>query len=378
MNTALHFAKRLEKLRGVVEEENLCGILIESGSSVFYFTGYSKGHLLVTRDKYYLLVPLLDYLDARDKLMASGLDRYVEEVVFMPYGMPGKLVAEESGLRVERKNAPSLARELLGGCSKELGIVVHSYPLYSKLQEEGVRLRDVSKKIMEFRMVKEPWEVERIATATRIVEGALASAITYLGEGVTESELAGLIYSEMLRRGAEDYAFPPIVAFNKNTVYPHASPSLHRALHAPSIVLFDVGAKYEGYSSDMTRTTVFGQPGQEFKRVAEAVLEALGAALDAAAPGASVCDVDSIARKVLEKYGYAKYFIHSLGHGLGIDVHEPPRLSQYDETILKPGMVVTIEPGVYIPEKFGVRIEDLVLITERGAMSITRYEKILW
>ncbi len=379
MNTASHFMAKLEKLKKIVEEKNLCGVLVESGSSVFYFTGYSgAGHLLVTKDRYYLLVPVLEYLNARDRLLESGLVKYIEEIVYTPYGLPDKLVVEESGVRLEKKDIPLLVGEFVGECAQELGVAAQTYSFYAKLQEKKVRVKDVSRDIMELRAVKEPWEIERITMAARITEEALTSALTYLDAGVSESELAGLVYFEMIRRGADGYAFPPIVAFNENSVYPHATPSTSRVLWGHSVVLFDIGAKYEGYSSDMTRTTFFGTPSQEFKKVAEAVLEAMEAALETAGPDVKAGDLDSAARRVLEKYGYAKYFIHSLGHGLGIDVHEPPRLSQSDETVLRPGMIITIEPGVYIPGKFGVRIEDTVLITERGATRITRYERVLW
>ncbi|MEZ0393886.1 MAG: M24 family metallopeptidase, partial [Desulfurococcaceae archaeon] len=189
-------------------------------------------------------------------------------------------------------------------------------------------------------------------------------------EGVTEAELAGIFEASARKAGIDEFAFQSIVASKPSNSFPHVYPGLKR-VGARDLVLFDVGVKVGGRCSDVTRMVVLGRPEDEEERALRAVEEALDAALERLAPGAKARDVHDVAVKVLEKHGLERHFIHGLGHGVGLAVHEPPYIREGSEDVLEPGMVVTIEPGVYFPNRFGVRIEEDVLITERGHEVIT-------
>ncbi|ABM80317.1 M24 family metallopeptidase [Hyperthermus butylicus] len=372
------YRSRLRKLEGLAEEKNVCGALIVSASNVFYFTGFKGGFLLYSRNVgFRLLVPALEYLRAYDTVRENALDDLVTVVAYKPYGLPGELKLDIEGEEiVEGKAIDAIAKFVGKGCI--LLTDADSKQFISELEAKELKLQDASKDIALMRALKEPWEIERMTEAARIAEAALNEALANLEPGVTELEIAAIIEREIRVRGAEDHSFPPIVAFGKNTVYPHAIPSARRRLEDGQPVLIDLGAVYKGYCSDMTRTVDFGGVGDEFTAALRTVIDAVEAAIDAIEPGKKIGEVDAAARRILEKHGYAKYFIHSLGHGVGIDVHEYPRVSSDNNDELKPGMVITIEPGVYIPGKFGVRVEEMVLVTERGPRLLTRFPRELW
>jgi len=374
---ARRYLARLERLRRELLDEKRCMLVVADESSVFYLTGYrGAGVLALGRERALLLVPVLEYLSALDQLGAEGLLGDVEVVAYAPYGLPGGLVAGEA-VEVVEKHPLEAASSLLG--CRSCGLAASAHSVWEAARGKCEDVEDVSKHISEMRMVKEPWEIERMRAAAEIAEAALEKAIEALHEGVSESEIAGLLYYEMRRLGAEDYSFPPIVAFGVNSVYPHAQPSHRRRLKSHTPVLIDLGAKYMGYSSDMTRTLFYGSSSPpEFRHVAEGVLDAVNAALDVVRDGVEASEVDAAARRVLEKYGLSKYFIHSLGHGIGIDVHEPPRVTFNSKTVLREGMVITIEPGVYIPGRYGIRIEEMVLVSRRRGIRLTSFEQKLW
>ncbi len=240
---------------------------------------------------------------------------------------------------------------------------------------EGREHRDVTGRLWGLRMVKEEWELERMKDALRVAEEALVLTLRGLVEGATELEVAGLHEHLLRRNGSEGHAFVTagaltIVAFGANTAHPHWDPGLE-PLRSEQPVLIDTGAVRGGYVSDITRSFWYGDnPDPEWSKVFEAVEAAVGAALDAVEPGIEAGVVDEAARKALG--GYARYFIHGTGHGLGVEVHEPPRVSLGSKEKLEKGMVFTIEPGVYIPGRFGVRLEQMVVVDERGARLLNR------
>ena len=379
MMSSIHYLPRVRRLRSLLEEKDADVAVIVEPSNVFYFTGYrGAGYLVVARDRAALAVPVLEYLHALDYLREAGLLGSLDLLVFKPYGLPQELiVAEEKEARLVEGGIEALVKEY-GGEGGRCGSDTSSLSMHERIAKHCKAVERLSDMVTRMRMVKEPWEVERIKTAASIAEAALEEAVNALEYGVSEAEVAAVIEYAIRVNGGEGPSFPPIVAFGRNTVYPHAFPSRSRVLTKPSPVLIDLGAIYGGYCSDMTRTLFYGGSPAEFRHAAEAVHEALEAAIDRVAPGVTTGELDATARKVLESYGLAKYFIHSLGHGVGIDIHEAPRVTYTDKTVLEPGMVITIEPGVYIPGKLGVRIEELILVTHRGAERLTRYETWLW
>jgi Xaa-Pro aminopeptidase len=273
---------------------------------------------------------------------------------------------------LRREEREELYRNLRG----RVGFEAEHLP-YAALE----RLRELSpadwvptKGVVErLRLRKTPEEVERIRKAQALAEEALAHVLPLLRPGVEEREIALEIEFFLKRRGAEP-AFPPIVASGARGALPHARASEKRLLEG-ELVTLDLGARVEGYHSDMTRTFALGRVEGELRRAFRAVWEALEAALAALAPGKSAKEVDALARKVLEGYGLDRHFVHSLGHGVGLAVHEGPGLSPYSEEVLEPGMVVTVEPGVYLPGVGGVRLEELVLLTEKGPELLSRFPR---
>jgi Xaa-Pro dipeptidase len=214
------------------------------------------------------------------------------------------------------------------------------------------------------RMVKSPEEIEAIRRAIAIALPRFRSAFEALAPGRTEAQISALM-------GGEN-----VVQFGPSSALPHGAPR-DRALARDEAVLIDAWDRPEGYYYDITRSTYYGRPSEEYRTIWSIVLEAQTAAIEAAAPGVPCFEVDRAARRVIEAAGYGEYFTHRLGHGLGIDVHEPPYMVGHDRTPLEPGMTFTSEPGVYLPGRFGVRIEDDIVVTERGAESLSpRVERL--
>ena len=359
--------RRLEKLREKVFAEKAQVAIITLPENIAYFTGYQgPGLLVVTREKAELYVPALEFWRAQEALAETDTLDLVELIPYTTYQLPD--VSEVLGKIVQAKPADIIAEKM----SKAAKALYDSMPLevYSKLG--GKELVDINNTIASWRSVKESWEIERIVQAARITMQAVLATIDYIGYGTTETEAVGYYMYEAGMRGASVQAFSPIIAFNENTVYPHAVPSPDNVAIEGSPILIDVGVRYEGYCSDMTRSYQIGVKDSEYQKVFEAVYEALISAIDKIEPGVTAKEVDKTARGVLRKYGLSKYFVHSLGHGVGLQVHEKPRLSNDSQDKLEKNMVITVEPGVYIPGKFGIRLEEMVVVTSRGAKILTK------
>ncbi|MCH5162980.1 MAG: aminopeptidase P family protein [Clostridiales bacterium] len=226
------------------------------------------------------------------------------------------------------------------------------------------------------RAVKTQEEIGFITSAQRIAERALAKAMSIVKPGITERELMAEINYEMIMAGAEKYAFETITAFGANSAQPHHHPS-DKKLDKDELILVDMGAKYKGYCSDMTRTFCLGNPGEELTRVYEIVKAAQEYAIKHIKAGMTCNDADSLAREYIYANGYGNNFGHSFGHGVGIDIHETPRVGAKSDFVLQPNMVITAEPGIYIQGLGGVRIEDMLVVGEKGVTNLTEYDKKL-
>jgi Xaa-Pro aminopeptidase len=244
---------------------------------------------------------------------------------------------------------------------------------YRKLGERltGVELAPLAGFLADERGSKEESEIEAIRRAQHLTEAVFAAVVPMIAPGVTERDLAAEIVYQHLRRGADAMAFEPIVASGRRGALPHARAS-SKALASGDFVVIDMGCYLDGYASDMTRTVALGTPEPGMARAYDAVREALEQASAHVRAGASGKAVDAVARGVLLKAGLADYFTHGLGHGVGLEVHEGPRLSHRADDQLLENAVVTVEPGVYLPERFGVRIEDLVVARAHGPEVLTR------
>lgn len=226
----------------------------------------------------------------------------------------------------------------------------------------------------DLRMIKDAEEIDILRSAVRINERALESILAKLGPDWTEQEIAYELEATIRRLGATGFSFEPIVGAGPGGAKPHYRSSTVVIGDHPTL-LVDWGTKLGGYASDLTRSFHFGNPPQQFLSAYEAVLESQLAAIEAIRPGAVASDVDAAARGVLKKAGLGEYFVHGLGHGVGLQIHEMPRLSAVSDDVLAPGMVITVEPGVYFEGEFGIRIEDDVLVTETGHEVLSQMPK---
>jgi len=254
-----------------------------------------------------------------------------------------------------------------------------TYQQYLELKEKlplNAELVPTGGVVDKLRMVKTPAEIDRIRRSVLTNSKAFESAKKAFKHGVTENQAAAQIDFQMRRYGAERTAFETIVAFGNRSALPHARPTANR-LAKDELVLIDMGACQDGYASDMTRVLFLEKPTPKIASLYRAVLEAQLAAIDAVREGVKAHQVDQAARKVLAGHGLDKHFVHSTGHGLGLEIHEAPRLGKKDKTRLERGMVITIEPGAYIEGLGGVRIEDTILVTKNGCEVLTPTSKEL-
>ncbi len=350
----------IDKLKEYLKSAPFDAALIISPENRFYFTRFasSDGYLIATAEK---AVFITDgrYIEAAQKTV-DGCEvllqtRSMSQIKDTLASLGAKSVAVEAD-RMTLKQYADFVRALDG-----IDIVA-----------DGV----LDAAITDIRSEKDKSEVEKIIKAQRIAEDAFRHILTFIKEGVTEKEVALELDYYMLSHGADGLSFETIAISGKNTSKPHGVPS-DKKIEKGVFVTMDFGAVVEGYHSDMTRTVAVGFVSEEQRTVYNTVLEAQAKAQLAARSGELCKNVDRAAREVIEDAGYGEYFNHSTGHGVGVEIHEFPNLSPVCEKTLKAGNVVTDEPGIYIPEKFGVRIEDMLLITESGCENLTRAPKEL-
>lgn len=247
----------------------------------------------------------------------------------------------------------------------------------SRLQSQlDVRLVPYNAPIYAFRAVKEDWELERMRKAQQIADAAFLEVLPRLKTGMTELEAqAELIYC-MYKNGAQGLSFDPIVVSGPNTSMPHGVAG-SRVIQPGDFLTMDFGVLYQGYCSDTTRTVAFGYATEEMKKVYSVVLKAQREAIAATRAGVTGCEIDGIARKVISDSGYGDYFGHGYGHSLGLEIHESPNMNQRNQEPLPAGAVCSAEPGIYLPGKFGVRIEDVTVLTPDGCENLTKLPKEL-
>jgi len=282
--------------------------------------------------------------------------------------------ARKSGMDVKiftkSEEKENILREIVGN-RKRIGI---SFSTISKKEYDhlknllkDVEFVDVDERIAKMRMVKDQEEIKIIKEACKIASDVAEDIVNYIKEGMREYELAAELTHLLLKNGAQDNAFTPIIAFGENSAEPHYF-SGSRKLKKGDIVLMDFGAKYRKYNSDMTRTYVFGRADEKIKRMYDVVLEAQKIGINSIKKGVKGSDVDKNVRDFIDSTEFKGLFIHSTGHGVGLAVHDHAALSQYSNIVLENGMVVTVEPGVYIKNFGGIRIEDDVLVDGEGVV----------
>ena len=349
---------RLQK--AIREQAAFDGALIVSPENRFYFTGFpsSDGFLLVGKTRAVLITDGR-YIEAAQNTVTNC------EVVLMNTAATQifEIFAEMQVSRV----AVEASRMTLS-----------QYNRYAAALEPMALSADstLDNMICALRAVKQPFEVEKIKAAQKIAEDAFSYICTFIKPGKTEREVALALDYYMLSHGAEALSFETIVVSGAKTSMPHGVPGKNRIQNG-DFVTMDFGAVVGGYHSDMTRTVAVGSVTQKQKEVYETVLRAQNAVMDALRSGLSCAAADKVARDVIGKAGYGAYFTHSTGHGVGVEIHEYPSLAPHGKSVLTVGNVVTDEPGIYLPGEFGVRIEDMALITENGRENLTTAPKEL-
>lgn len=335
-------------------------VLITSDVNRRYFTGMksSAGVVAAFRDKVYLLIDFR-YIE---KARATVKDAEVIELK--------KLCPQLSEL-FQKHGAKSIGIESETMTVKELNTYAHFFTKYTIDSSDAL-----SNAVSTMRMVKDAEELACIKKAQEIAESAFEQLLPFIKEGTTEREVALELNRLMFANGAEDLSFETIVLSGANTSMPHGVPSDKR-IQRGEFVLMDFGAVWNGYHSDMTRTVCVGEPDDEMRKVYNIVLEAQETAIEAAKAGITGERLDGIARSIIKENGYGEYFGHSLGHGVGMEIHELPNASPNYKAKLPEGAVVTVEPGIYLAGKFGVRIEDFVILTENGCENLTKCAKNL-
>lgn len=351
-------SQRLRLFQEKLSEQGLDAFLVSQPENRRYLSGFtgSAGFLVITPDQALLLV------DFRYVEQAGGQAPDFEVVQFK-----GQLEEELPGL-IER-----LGGERWGFESAHVTVAQHEKyePAFA---EAGVALEGTEDMVEALRASKDEEEIARLREAVRITDEAFAHVVDWVHSGVTEKETAWEIEKYMREHGAEGLAFPTIVASGPNGALPHARPG-ERPLQPGEPIVIDMGAIYQGYCADMTRTICLGEPDERFWEIYTLVQEAQERAEDGIRAGISGVEADGLARQVIEEAGYGEQFGHGLGHGVGLAVHEGPRLSRLAEGNLPAGAAVTVEPGVYIPGWGGVRIEDLVLVRADGVEVLTQTPK---
>lgn len=360
--------QRIAKARNRMKEAGISLLVITPSSDLMYLTGYSKPAtdrltaLLLTERDAYFLCPAMErnYLRETDCQAEPILWEDSED----PFKKMYSVLSAVPGISRKSYIKAAVAGRMQSSCLIRL---MELYP--------GILWNNADSVLVPLRKIKTPEEIHIIRQAQKMAERAFARLLEDGLEGKTERQLSEQLMKLRLEEGF-DAVGPGLIACGPGSASPHPVLSDSK-VHAGDTVMFDFGGTYKGYHADMTRTCAVGYVSDEFKEVYSIVLEAHMAALKAAVPGAACRDMDLAGRSVIDRAGYGAYFTHRLGHGIGLDIHEPPFASLNAEGVLETGNVISNEPGIYLPGRFGIRIEDLIVITEKGCESLNTMTKEL-
>lgn len=349
--------KRLEKLQNMLSQYDVDGYYISKPSNVTYITGFTGDDsvAIVTRDKAFFITD----------------SRYTEQAKI-----------EVDGFSIIDNNRDMY--KAVGECINSSGIKTLgfesgyvTYEVYSTLKDtDKVQLKPLNNIIESFRSIKDEKEIKNIKQAQKIAEKAFDHILSVIKAGIKEIDIAAELEYYMRKEGADGTSFDTIVASGYRSALPHGKAS-EKIIENGEFVTIDFGCKYNGYCSDMTRTIVIGKATEEQRNIYNIVLNAQKHAIENLKANIKESEGDYLARSVIENEGYGEYFGHSLGHGVGLEIHEEPYMAKNKSGILKVKMVVTVEPGIYIPNFGGVRIEDMVVIKEDNVLDLTNSTKEL-
>lgn len=349
--------------RRIFHTAQVDAVLLTNAANMRYIAGFTGEGYVYLSEKQSVVVT-----DSRYTIAAREECTGFQVVMWKPneYYAPLMEALKEDGIRT------------LGIEDEEMTIASYD-KLCNVMEEQGlqkVKLHRLKDTVTALRGVKTAQEVDKIREAEAIGDRAFTRLLSRLEVGMTEKQLAAWIEFLLKEEGAEGLSFDTIAASGPNSAKPHAVPT-DRKLEMGDFITMDFGCRYQGYCSDMTRTVVMGKASEEQKAFYDIVLLAQRAALDGIRPGMTGKEIDALARDVIAEAGYGDQFGHSLGHSVGLEIHEKPVFSKNEDTVMEPGMVITVEPGIYVEGFGGVRIEDVVVITEDGCENITHSPKEL-
>ncbi|OLS41428.1 Xaa-Pro peptidase family protein [Bacillus sp. MRMR6] len=358
---------RLHKLQDWMKEENIEVSFITSTENVFYLSGfYTTPHerllalVVFQEEEPFLVCPGMEIHDAK----RSG---WAHEIIgFSDIDQPWDLIMRAIKNRIKVVNKVSIEKEHMN---------VERYEQLSRLFPQAVSV-SAEEKLRTLRMIKDEKELKIIEEACALADYAIEVGCSEITEGKTELDILNAVEFALKKKGVTEMSFSTMVLTGVNAASPHGNPGQTK-IKKGDLVLFDLGVVVDRYCSDITRTVAYGDINDKQKEIYDTVLKAQLAAIEASVPGAAAAEVDQTARKIISDAGYGEYFPHRLGHGLGISVHEYPSLTETNPLVIEAGMVYTIEPGIYVPEVAGVRIEDDVFITGDGAKVLTKFPKEL-
>lgn len=337
----------------------LDALLLTGESNCFYATGFlGEGAAVLTKQGAYYITDSR-YTEAAEKTIGAAANVW-------------EMSRQQPMSTLIRRALSEAGAEKVGFEDEVMTVAQHG--VFS--EKLSCQLLPASKLLTSLRGSKDEEEIARLVAAQRIAEGALEQLLQEIRIGMTEKEIAARLQYLMVSAGAEKLSFDTIVASGPNGSMPHAVPT-ERKIQKGDFITIDFGCIYRGYCSDTTRTVAVGEVSDEQRAVYNIVLEAQLAGIAAARAGISGKAIDSAAREVIEKAGYGKYFGHSFGHSLGIDIHESPNASPANEEAMPVGAVISAEPGIYLPGRFGVRIEDILVLDADGCRNITTFPKEL-
>lgn len=359
--------KQLSLLQNWLQENDLDAVFINDPDHVAYFSGYqSEPHerisaLLVFKEAApFLFVPALEEEDALSSQWTYDVASYLD------HENPWNIIQQTIMQRLEHLSTIAVEKDFL--------TVSRFEQLTIALSPSSVT--DVSPLIQQMKVIKTADEIQRMIKAGKWADKALEIGFNAVAEGVEEQEVVAVIEYELKKLGIKNMSFETMVLTGDNAASPHGTPGA-RKIEKNDLILFDLGVVYEGYTSDVTRTVAFGDPSPQAREIYDLVLRANEAAIAAVKPGITAGELDKIARDIISEAGYGDYFNHRLGHGLGSSVHEFPSIMKGNDLVIEKGMCFSIEPGIYVPDVAGVRIEDCVYVTEDGCEVLTHTPKSL-
>lgn len=361
------YRERIAKIQDIMEKSNIDAVILTSEPNIRYVSGYSAItlermiSLLIFRDRdtVIMIIPKLEENRAEENCMLENVDFLVYADLENPVTLLEKTIT--------KYHLTTLGVE---------GVIEFRYvsPLLEKIPQ--LRILVIDNLIYSLRAIKDEYERDALKRVAEINNAIMREIIQTIKPGISEKALAVVVRDLAFERGVDEVPFT-LIQSGKNSALPHQEPT-SRVIQEDDVIILDIGIRFQGYFSDITRTIIYGSPSNDQLKVFDIVLKAQQNALKMINPGIKISEIDIAARRTIESYGYGEYFLHRTGHGIGLEIHEPPYIHSGNNQLLMEGMSFTIEPGIYLPGRFGIRLEDNITITEGQCINLTNLPKSIY